>query len=72
MTLNHHEHTRPRRKEKGDSQVAHPCPWAVDLGVPLLAIQANLHTLADEEAGPHEDVAQGALALVIQGEVQYH
>ena len=44
----------------------------MDLGVPLLTIQAHLDALANEQAGPHEDVAQRALALVVQGEVENH
>lgn len=48
------------------------CPWAVYLGVPLLAVQAHLHTLTDEETHPHDDVADRALSLVGHGEVECH
>lgn len=49
-----------------------PCPWAVYLGVPLLAVQAHLHTLTDEETHPHDDIADRALSLVVHGEVECH
>lgn len=50
----------------------YPCARAAGLGVPLLTVQAHLDALADEETRPHDDVEHGALALVIQGEVEYH
>lgn len=50
----------------------YPCPWAVYLGVPLLAVQAHLHTLTDEETHPHDDIADRALSLVVHGEVECH
>lgn len=45
----------------------YPCPRAVFLGVPLLAVQTHLDALAEEEASPHDDVVHGALPLVVHG-----
>lgn len=50
----------------------YPGARAADLGVPLLTVQTHLDALADEEAHPHDDVEHGALALVIQSEVEHH
>lgn len=50
----------------------YPCPWAVYLGVPLLAVQAHLDALTQEETRPHDDVEHRTLPLVIHGDVEHH
>lgn len=44
--------------------------WAVDLGVPFLAVQAHLDPLTNEQTGPHEHVPHRPLSLVIESEVE--
>lgn len=50
----------------------YPCARAADLGVPLLTVETHLDALADEQTRPHDDVEHGALALVVQSEVEHH
>lgn len=50
----------------------YPRPRAVLLGVPLLAVEAHLEALTQEETRPHDDVEHGALQLVVHGEVEHH
>lgn len=47
-------------------------PWAVYLGVPLLAVQTHLDALAEEQTRPHDDVEHGALTLVVHGKIEHH
>lgn len=45
---------------------------AVLAGVPLLAVEADDDTLAQEEGSPHDHIPEGPFPTVIQGEVEDH
>lgn len=47
-----------------------PSWWTVDLSVPLLAVEAHLDPLPQEQRGPHEHVTHRTPALVVHGEVK--
>lgn len=42
----------------------------VSPSIPLLAVQADLDALAQEEKDPHQDIPGRACVLVVHGEVQ--
>jgi len=52
--------------------VTHIFRRAVLAGVPLLAVEANDDTLAQEERRPHDHVPDGPLPTVIKDEVEDH
>lgn len=45
---------------------------AVLAGIPLLAVEADDDTLAQEEGSPHDHIPEGPFPTVIQGEVEDH
>lgn len=44
----------------------------MDLSIPLLAVQADLDSLAHIQECPHDDVPNGACSLIIEDEVKDH
>lgn len=60
---------RSRRHQLPETR---PGARALDLSVPLHAVQAHMHALTDEQTRPHDDVPHRALPLVVHGKVEHH
>lgn len=55
-----------------ERSVTHIFHRAVVASIPLLTIEANDDTLAQEEGSPHDHIPDGALPTVIKDEVEDH
>lgn len=78
MPFNSHSSCTARQDSHSQSWLSpggpgtHIFRGAVLAGVPLLAVEADDDTLAQEEGSPHDHIPEGPFPTVIQGEVEDH